>query len=96
MENVTIAFPNIPEVYYPSKRSDGLLGQYFNLTRIPLDIPIDPSDCFALDFHIAIHFQLPQVPLFHNHIRDLVKCQEGWGERCLGRNCEAPPSPLRS
>ena len=61
------------QTLYPSKRSDGLLGQHLNLIQLPNEIEIDPIFCMSLDFQIAIHFQLPNNPLFHIHVQELVK-----------------------
>ena len=58
---------------YPSVRSDGHPGQHLNLTQLPSEIESDPISCMSLDFQIAIHFQLPNNPLFHNNVKEFVK-----------------------
>ena len=49
------------------------MGQHLNLTQLPQEIEIDPISKFSMDFHIAIHFQLPNNPLLHNHVKELFK-----------------------
>ena len=73
LEKVRISFPRIPQLWYPNARADGVPGQHYNLTHVPFEIPIDPSTCLALDFQISIHFQLPNTPILHNHVKELVK-----------------------
>src|ERR1700738_682719 len=73
LESVSIFYPRVPQILYPSVRSDGLPGQHLNLTQLPSEIEIDPISCMSLDFQKAIHFQLPNNPLFHNHVKELVK-----------------------
>ena len=73
LESVSISYPRVPQILYPSERSDGFPGQHLNLTQLPSEIEIDPISCMSLDFQIAIHFQLPNKPLFHNHVKELVK-----------------------
>jgi hypothetical protein len=73
LESVSISYHIMPQILYPSVRSDGHPGQHLNLTQLPSEIEIDPISCMSLDFHIAIHFQLPNNPLYHNHIKELVK-----------------------
>ena len=92
MEGVAISFPRIPQIYYPGKREDGVLGQHLNLTQIPYDIPIDPNTCLALDFHVAIEFQLPNTPLFHNHVKELVRKRLELMQIPLGTNLIEPIS----
>ena len=73
LESIRISYPRMPQILYPSVRSDGLPGQHLNLTQLPSEIEIDPISYMSLDFQIAIHFQLPNNPLFHDHIKELVK-----------------------
>ena len=70
MEGVAISFPMIPQIYYPGKKEDNVLGQYLNLIQILYDIPIHPNTCLALDSHVAIEFQLPNIFLLHNHVKE--------------------------
>ena len=85
----------ISQIYYPCKREDGVLGQHLNLTQIPYDIPIDPNTCLALDFHIAIEFQLPNTPLLHNLIKELVRKRLELMQIPLGTNIIEPISIMR-
>ncbi|KAG0573071.1 hypothetical protein KC19_VG146200 [Ceratodon purpureus] len=71
MAQVSDAFPRVPQLLYPSQRPDGVLGQHYNITQVPFDIPTDPISHFSLDFHVAIHFQIPNAPLLHNYIKTL-------------------------
>ena len=94
LESVSISFPRVPQTLYPSKRCDGLPGQHLNLTQLPNEIEIDPISCLSLDFHIAIHFQLPNNPLFHNHVKELVKERLKDMNIPLGTNLIEPISVL--
>lgn len=66
------AFPRIPQLLYPMARSDNILGQHFNLTQVPFDIPTNPHTGLFLDFHVAIHFELPTQPLFYDAVKDMT------------------------
>ena len=94
LESVSISYPRVPQILYPSVRSDGLPGQHLNLTQLPSEIEIDPISCMSLDFQIAIHFQLPNNPLFHNHIKELVKERLNGMHIPLGTNLIEPISVL--
>ena len=72
LESVSISFPRVPQTFYPSERSDGIKGQHLNLTQLPQDIEIDPISKLSKDFHVAINFQLPNNPLLHNQVKELV------------------------
>ena len=63
LECVSISFPRVPQTLYPSERSDGIMGQHLNLTQLPQEIETDPISKLSKDFHITIHFQLPNNPL---------------------------------
>ena len=73
LESVSISYPRVPQTLHRSERSDGIKGQHLNLTQLPQDIEIDPISKFSKDFHDAIHFQLPNNPLLHNQVKELVK-----------------------
>ena len=73
LESVSISYPRVPQTLYPSERSDGIKGQHINLTQLPQDIEIDPISNLSKDFHVAIHFQLPNNPLLHNQVKELVQ-----------------------
>ena len=72
LECVSISYPRVPQTLYPSERSDDIIGQHLNLIQLPQEIEIDPISKLSKDFHIAIHFQVPNNPLLHNHVKDLV------------------------
>ena len=94
LEQVSISFPRIPQLLYPSQRPDGVPGQHYNLTQVPSEIPTDPSTCLSLDFQISIHFQLPNTPLFHNHVKEIVKNRLEFMNIPLGTNLIEPISIL--
>ena len=94
LERVSISFPRVPQTMYPSKRSDGLIGQHLNLTQLPSEIEVDPTTGMSLDFQVAIHFQLPNNPLFHNHVKELVKERLNVMQIPLGTNLIEPISIL--
>ena len=73
LECVSISYPRVPQILYPSERSDDIMGQHLNLTQLPQEIEINPISKLSLDFHIVIHFQLSNNPLLQNHITELVK-----------------------
>ena len=94
LESVCISFPRVPQLLYPSERADGLLGQHLNLTQLPFEIEIDPVSHLSLDFHVAIHFQLPNTPLFHNHVKQLVNDRLSTMKIPLGTHLIEPISVL--
>jgi hypothetical protein len=94
LESVSISYPIVPQILYSSVRSDGLPGQQLNLTQLPSEIEIDPISCMSLDFQIAIHFQLSNNPIFHNHIKELVKKMLNDMHIPLGTNLIEPISVL--
>lgn len=44
----TVAYPRTPHLLYPREREDGIVGQHYNLTQIPFDMPVDPTTRLAL------------------------------------------------
>ena len=94
LDNVSISYPRVPQTLYPSERSDGIIGQHFNLTQLPQEIEIDPIFKLSLDFHIAIYFQLLNTPLFHNHVKELVQERLSDMQIPLGTNLIEPISIL--
>jgi hypothetical protein len=94
LESVSISYPRMLQILYPSKRSDGIPGQHLNLIQLPSEIEIDPISCMSLDFQIAIHFQLPNNPLFHNHVKELVNERLNDMHILLGTNLIEPISVL--
>ena len=94
LENVSISFPRVPQTLYPNVRSDGIQGQHLNLTQLPSEIEVDPISGLSLDFHVAIHFQLPKNPLFHNHVKELVKDRLNSMQIPLGTKLIEPISVL--
>ena len=73
LECISVQYPKVPPTLYPSERNDGFLGQHLNPIQLSSEIEIDPISKLSLDFHIAIHFQLSNNPLLHNHVKELVK-----------------------
>ena len=73
LERISVQYPKVPPTLYPSERNDGFLDQHLNPIQLSSEIEIDPISNLSLDFHIAIHFQLPNNPLLHNHVKELVK-----------------------
>jgi hypothetical protein len=94
LEYVSISYPRVPQTLYPSERSDGINGQHLNLTQLPQKIEIDPISKLSKDFHIAIHFQLPNNPLMHNHVKELVQKRLDDMKIPLGTNLIEPISIL--
>ena len=94
LEKVSISYPRVPQTLYPSERSDGINGQHLNLTQLPQEIEIDPISKLSKDFHIAIHFQLPNTPLMHNHVKELVQERLDDMKIPLGTNLIEPISIL--
>jgi hypothetical protein len=94
LECVSISYPRVPQTLYPSERSDGINGQHFNLTQLPQEIEIDPISRLSKDFHIAIHFQLSNNPLMHNHVKELVQERLDDMKIPLGTNLIEPISIL--
>ena len=73
LECVSISYPRAPQTLYPSERIDGIIWQHFNIIQLPQEIEIDRISKFSMDFHIAIHFQVPNNLLLHYHVKVLVK-----------------------
>jgi hypothetical protein len=94
LESVSISYPRVPQTLYPSERSDGINGQHLNLTQLPQEIEIDPISKLSKDFYIAIHFQLPNTPLMHNHVKELVQEMLDDMKIPLGTNLIEPISIL--
>ena len=57
---------------WPSKREDGIEGQHFNLIQIPFDVEADEHG-FALDYQIAISFEIGDLKLSKEVILEKVK-----------------------
>jgi hypothetical protein len=94
LESVSISYPRVPQTLYPSERSDGIMEQHLNLTQLPQEIEIDPISKLTMNFHIAIHFQLPNNPLLHNQVKELVKERLNEMKIPLGTNLIEPISIL--
>ena len=67
----TPAFPRIPQIFYPCAR-EGIVGQHYNLTQIPFDIPVCEKTGLAFDFHVSIHFEIANLVLLHDDVKAMV------------------------
>jgi hypothetical protein len=74
MEIAIVAFPRIAQKLYPSKRSDKVLGQHYNITQLPFEVETHPDIGLSLDFHITIYFEQPKTLFEHDEI--LAKAQQ--------------------
>ena len=70
------------------------MGQHLNLTQLPQEIEIDPIFKLSIDFHITIHFQLPNNHLLYNHVKELVKERLNEMKIPVGTNLIEPISIL--
>lgn len=61
IQEAEIAFPHTLQCLYPSIRSDGIIGQHFNLTQIPQEVEVNLTTDFALDYHVAIYFEKTSI-----------------------------------
>ena len=68
LEQAIISYPKIPQKLYPSKRSDKVLDQYYNLTQIPFEVETNPKAKLSLDFHVTIYFEQPRTSFEHDEI----------------------------
>lgn len=58
---------------YPKEREDGIIGQHYNLTQIPFEIPVNPTTRLALDFHVEIHFEVNiETPILHDIAKAMI------------------------
>jgi hypothetical protein len=74
MESAIVAFPRTTQKLYPSKRSDKVLGQHYNITQLPFEVETHPDTGLSLDFHVTIYFEQPKTPFEHDEI--LAKAQQ--------------------
>jgi hypothetical protein len=74
METAIVAFPRIAQKLYPSKRSDKVLGQHYNITQLPFEVETHPATGLSLDFHVTIYFEQPKTLFEHDEI--LAKAQK--------------------
>jgi hypothetical protein len=68
LERTIVSYPRVPQVLYPSVRSDKGVGQYYNLTQLPFEVETNPDTGLSLDFHITIYFEQPKHPFEHDEI----------------------------
>jgi hypothetical protein len=66
METTIVAFPRIAQKLYPSKRSDKVLGQHYNITQLPFEVETHPDTGLSLDFHVTIYFEQPKTLFEHD------------------------------
>jgi hypothetical protein len=74
METSIVAFPRIAQKLYPSKRSDKVLGQHYNITQLLFEVEIHPNIGLSLDSHVTIYFEQPKTLFEHDEI--LAKAQQ--------------------
>jgi hypothetical protein len=72
MENAQVAYPRIPQQLYPKERNDNILGQHYNITQIPFEIPTNLDTGLSLDYHIAIYFEPPKTPILYDAVKAMV------------------------
>jgi len=56
---------------WPSKRNDGKEENHYNLTQLPHELEVDEHD-FALDYHVAIFFELEDLVLLKDDVMSMV------------------------
>ena len=71
-QQATPSFPFVIQEEWPSIRGDGIEGQHFNLTQIPFDVEVDENG-FALDYQIAIAFEIGDLKLSKENMMEKVK-----------------------
>ena len=64
-------FPYVLQEEWPSKRMDGKEGNHYNLTQLPHEIEVDEYG-FALDYHVAILFELEDIVLLKDDVMNMV------------------------
>jgi hypothetical protein len=57
MESSIVAFPRIAQKLYPSKRSDKVLGQHYNITQLSFEVETHPDTGLSLNFQVTIYFE---------------------------------------
>ena len=65
------AFPYVLQEEWPSKRTDGKEGNHYNLTQLPHELEVDEFG-FALDYHVAIFFELGEMELLKDDVMEMV------------------------
>jgi hypothetical protein len=81
----TIAFLHIQQKRCPSKRSDGKPGQHFNLTQIPSEVGINPKTGLALYYHVAIHFEKPNIKYTPEDVMNMIMARLAKMDILLGK-----------
>ena len=71
-QQATPSFLFVIQEKWPSKREDEIEGQHFNLTQIPFDVEVDEHG-FALDYQIAISFEIGNLKLSKESVMEKVK-----------------------
>ena len=71
-QQATPSFPFVIQEEWPSKRMDGIEGQYFNLTQIPFDVEVNDHG-FALDYQIAISFEIGNLKMSKENVMEKIK-----------------------
>ena len=72
MENAQAAYPRIPQQLYPNEKSENIMGQHYNITQIPFEIPTNPDTSLSLDYHVAIYFEPPKTPILYDVVKAMV------------------------
>ena len=88
-----ISFPRIPQLKWPSARTNGHSGHHYHLTQVPSDIEVNTQTGFALVYHILLNFEKPTTTYNSQEITDMTKARFQKIEIELGELCE-PIAPL--
>ena len=65
------AFPYVLQEEWPLKRMDGKEGNHYNLIQLPHELEVDEYG-FALDYHVAIFFELGDLVLLKDDVMTMV------------------------
>jgi hypothetical protein len=71
-----------------------VVGQHFNLTQIPFEVETHPDTGLALDFHVAIFFEKPNIAFEHDVILDKARRRFEDMSIPLGTNVRHPINVL--
>ena len=65
------AFPYVLQEEWPSQRMDEKRGNHYNLTQLLHKLEVDEYG-FALDYHVAIFFELGDLVLLKDDVMTMV------------------------
>ena len=69
------SYPHTTQTLFPLVCPDGIDGQHFNITQIPLEIETDPDTGLSYDYQITIYFQKLIKQYTHEEILAMMQAK---------------------